>query len=66
MSFSKNSHSEFDLEPRTLKVEFARDIFIPKICVKLHLSLSINIGARAITFFFSKKSHLNLERRTLG
>ena len=32
--FSKNSHSDLDLEPRTLKVKFAGDIIIPNICVK--------------------------------
>ena len=34
---SKNSHSDLDLEPRTLKIEFAWGIIIPNICVKLHV-----------------------------
>ena len=45
----KNSQSDLDLEPRTLKVEFARDIIIPNICVKLYEKPSINVGARAMT-----------------
>ena len=35
-SFSKNSHSDLDLEPWTLNDELARDIIIPNICVKLY------------------------------
>ena len=34
--FSKNSHSDFDIEPRILKVDFAWDIIIPNICVMLY------------------------------
>ena len=34
--FSKNSHSYIDLEPNNLKVEFAWDIIIPNIYVKLY------------------------------
>ena len=33
-SFSKNSHSDLDLEPLTLKDELAWEIIIPNICVK--------------------------------
>ena len=33
---SKNSYSDLDLEPRTQEVEFACDIIIPNICVKLY------------------------------
>ena len=33
---SKNSHSDLDLEPKTLKIELAWDIIIPNICVKVY------------------------------
>ena len=45
----KKSHSNFDFKPKTLKVELARDIIIPNICVKLYQNTSINIGARVMT-----------------
>ena len=45
----------FDLEPRTLKVEPARDVVIPNICAKLHYNPSINVGASAMTKFFFLK-----------
>ena len=35
-NFSKNSHSDLDLEPRILEVELAQDIIKPNICVKLY------------------------------
>ena len=35
-SFSKNSHSDLDLEPRTLEVELAQDFIILDIYVKLY------------------------------
>ena len=35
-SFSKNSHSDLDLEPKTLRVQLAPDIIKPNICVKLY------------------------------
>ena len=38
MFFSKNGHSELDLEPRTLKVEVA--IVIPNICVVTLISMN--------------------------
>ena len=34
--FSKNSHSDLDLEPRTLDVELVQDIIKSNICVKLY------------------------------
>ena len=44
--------SDLDLESRTLKVELARGIIIPNICVKLYQTTSIYVGARAMTLFF--------------
>ena len=41
-----------DLESTNLKVEFARDIIIPNIYVKLYLNPSINVGSRAMKMFF--------------
>ena len=35
----KNSHSELDLKPGTLKVSLSRDITTPNNCVKLCLTL---------------------------
>ena len=35
-SFSKNSHSDLDLKPRTLKVKLARDIIKSNIYMKLY------------------------------
>ena len=34
MCFSKNSHCDLDLGPRTLKLELVQDIVILNICVK--------------------------------
>ena len=51
-SFSKNSHSDLEPEPRTLKVELAWDIIIPNICVKEYYNPSLNAGTRAMTKFF--------------
>ena len=35
-SFSKNSHSDLDLESRILEVELAQDIIKPNIYMKLY------------------------------
>ena len=53
-SFSKNSHRDLDLEPRTLDVEPVQDIIKSNICVKLYKNPSIYAGARAITKLFFK------------
>ena len=50
-SFSENSHSDLDHEPRTLKVNLAQDIFISNICVKSYQNPTINVGASAMTVF---------------
>ena len=46
--FSKNSHNELDLKPKTLNVELAQNIIIPNICVKLYKNPSTNVGARVM------------------
>ena len=50
--FSKISHCDLDLGPRTLKVKCFQDIVILNICVKLNQNRSINNGARVMTKFF--------------
>ena len=52
MFFSKNSHCDLELGPRTLKLKIVQDIVILHICGKLNQNRSINEGARAMTMFF--------------
>ena len=52
MCFSKNSHCDLDLGPRTLKLEIVQDIVILNICVKKNQNRLINKGARVMTKFF--------------
>ena len=44
--FSKNSHFDLDLGPRTLKHEYVQDKIIQHICLKLNQNRSINEGSR--------------------
>ena len=55
--FSKNSHCDLDLGPRTLKLELVQDIVI----------LNIPVKQNSMTMCFSKNSHCDLDRgpRTL-
>ena len=59
--FSKNSNSDLHLNLRTLKVELTWDIVIPNICVELYETPSINVGAWAMTKFFSINCHSYLD-----
>ena len=65
-AFSKNSHNDLDLEPRTLKVEFARDIIIPNICMNLHLKPLMNVGTRVVTKFFQEIAIMILTVLSMG
>ena len=56
---SKNSH--LDLGPRTLKLKIHQDIVILHMCGKLNQNRSMNEGYRAMTMFFSKNSHCDLD-----
>ena len=53
--FSKNSHCDIDLGPRTLKLKIHQDITILHICGKLNQNRSMNEGYRAMTMFFILK-----------
>ena len=53
--FSKNSHCDLDLGPRTLKLKIHQDIVILYICGKLNQNRSMNEGDRAMTMFFFLK-----------
>ena len=50
--FSKNSHCDFDLGPRMLKLEFIQDIVILNICVQENQNQFTNKGTRVMTKFF--------------
>ena len=50
--FSKNSHCDLDLGPRTLKLELSQDIVIINISLTLNQNRSINKGARVMAKFF--------------
>ena len=52
MYFSKNSHCDLDLSPRTLKLKFIQDIVILNICMKQNQNRLRNKGARVMTKFF--------------
>ena len=58
---SKTSDFHIDLSSRELKLEFDKIFFILNICVKLQQNRSINVGARAMTMFFSENSHCDLD-----
>ena len=59
--FSKNSHCDLDLGPRTLKLKIIQDIVILNICLILNQNRLINKGDRVMTKFFSKNSHCDLD-----
>ena len=58
--FSKNSHCDYDLGPRTLKLKIHQDIVIFHICGKLNQNRSMNEGSRAMTMFFLKVATVTL------
>ena len=55
MFFSKNSHGDFDLGSRTLKLKINQEIVILHICGKLNQNRFMNEGSRAMTMFFFLK-----------
>ena len=59
MFFSKNSHCDLDLGPRTLKLKIVQDVIL-YICGKLNQNLSMNEGSRAMTMFFLKIATVTL------
>ena len=63
--FAKNSHSDVDPQPRTMKIKLTRAIITSNICVKLHRNPSINVGSRARMMFFVFAFFLKIATVTL-
>ena len=49
---SKNSNSDFDIDPMNLKLEIVQDILILYKCVKFDWNLCKNEAARVLTKIF--------------